>query len=61
MGIIGLGKVGGRVALRARAFEMEVVVYDPYISESGPPISVPAWSRLMSWLLQRMSSLCIPL
>lgn len=33
MGIIGLGKVGGRVALRARAFEMEVVVYDPYISE----------------------------
>jgi len=33
LGIIGLGKVGGRVALRARAFEMEVVVYDPYISE----------------------------
>jgi len=33
MGIIGLGKVGGRVALRARAFEMDVVVYDPYISE----------------------------
>jgi D-3-phosphoglycerate dehydrogenase len=33
MGIIGLGKVGGRVALRARAFEMEVLVFDPYISE----------------------------
>jgi D-3-phosphoglycerate dehydrogenase len=33
MGIIGLGKVGGRVALRSRAFEMDVVVYDPYISE----------------------------
>lgn len=33
MGIIGLGKVGGRVASRSRAFEMEVVVYDPYISE----------------------------
>ena len=33
MGIIGLGKVGGRVALRARAFEMDVIVYDPYISE----------------------------
>jgi len=33
LGIIGLGKVGGRVALRARSFEMEVVVYDPYISE----------------------------
>ena len=33
LGLIGLGKVGGRVALRARAFEMEVLVYDPYISE----------------------------
>ncbi len=33
MGIIGLGKVGGRVALRSRAFEMDVLVYDPYISE----------------------------
>ena len=33
MGIIGLGKVGGRVASRSRAFEMDVVVYDPYISE----------------------------
>ena len=33
LGIIGLGKVGGRVARRARAFEMDVLVYDPYISE----------------------------
>jgi len=33
LGVIGLGKVGGRVALRARAFEMEVLSYDPYISE----------------------------
>ncbi|HDR46403.1 MAG TPA: phosphoglycerate dehydrogenase, partial [Geoalkalibacter subterraneus] len=33
LGIIGLGKVGGRVALRAKAFEMEVMTYDPYISE----------------------------
>ncbi|MBN2645142.1 MAG: phosphoglycerate dehydrogenase [Desulfuromonadaceae bacterium] len=33
MGIIGLGKVGGRVALRAKAFEMNVIAYDPYISE----------------------------
>lgn len=33
MGIIGLGKVGGRVAMRSRAFEMDVIVYDPYISE----------------------------
>lgn len=33
LGIIGLGKVGGRVALRARAFEAEVIAYDPYIAE----------------------------
>ncbi len=33
IGIIGLGKVGGRVARRCRAFEAEVITYDPYISE----------------------------
>ena len=33
IGVIGLGKVGGRVALRCRAFEAEVITYDPYISE----------------------------
>lgn len=33
IGIIGLGKVGGRVALRCRAFEANVITYDPYISE----------------------------
>jgi D-3-phosphoglycerate dehydrogenase len=33
LGVIGLGKVGGRVARRAKAFEMEVIVCDPYISE----------------------------
>ncbi|MDY0191382.1 MAG: phosphoglycerate dehydrogenase [Desulfuromonas sp.] len=32
LGVIGLGKVGGRVALRAKAFEMEVIACDPYIS-----------------------------
>ena len=33
IGVIGLGKVGGRVALRCRAFEAEVITCDPYISE----------------------------
>src|SRR6266508_732310 len=32
-GVLGLGKVGSRVATRLRAFEMEDVVYDPYIPE----------------------------
>lgn len=33
VGVIGLGKVGGRVALRCKAFEAEVIACDPYISE----------------------------
>ncbi len=33
IGVIGLGKVGGRVALRCKAFESEVIACDPYISE----------------------------
>src|SRR5499433_1966200 len=33
-GILGLGKVGFRVATRLRAFDMSVLVYDPYIPES---------------------------
>lgn len=34
IGIIGMGNIGTRVALRARAFEMDFMVYDPYIPES---------------------------
>jgi len=33
IGVIGLGKVGGRVARRSKAFEAEVITCDPYISE----------------------------
>ncbi len=32
VGIVGLGRVGSVVAQRLRAFEMEVVAYDPYIT-----------------------------
>lgn len=34
IGIIGLGRIGYEVAKRARAFEMNVIAYDPYISEA---------------------------
>ena len=32
VGVIGLGKVGGRVATRLKAFECEVLACDPYIA-----------------------------
>ena len=31
LGVIGFGNIGHRVALRAKAFEMDVITYDPYI------------------------------
>jgi D-3-phosphoglycerate dehydrogenase len=34
IGIVGMGNIGMRVALRARVFEMSLMVYDPYIPES---------------------------
>lgn len=33
LGLIGAGRIGGEVAVRAKAFGMDVVVYDPYLSE----------------------------
>src|SRR5881409_1976881 len=34
VGVVGLGKVGSRVAARLRGFETDVLVYDPYVPES---------------------------
>jgi phosphoglycerate dehydrogenase-like enzyme len=34
IGIVGMGSIGTRVALRARAFEMSLLVCDPYIPRS---------------------------
>ena len=34
LGIVGMGNIGARVALRARAFDMALLVHDPYIPES---------------------------
>jgi D-3-phosphoglycerate dehydrogenase len=34
LGVIGMGNIGARLALRSRAFEMDLLVYDPYIPES---------------------------
>lgn len=34
LAVIGLGRIGGNVAKRCRAFDMKVVAYDPYIKAS---------------------------
>ena len=34
LGVIGFGNIGSRVAMRAKAFEMDIVAYDPYIPSS---------------------------
>lgn len=33
LGIIGLGRIGTEVAKRAKAFEMKILAYDPFVSE----------------------------
>ena len=35
LGIIGLGRIGSRVAARCQAFGMAVIAYDPYIAEEA--------------------------
>jgi D-3-phosphoglycerate dehydrogenase / 2-oxoglutarate reductase len=35
LGIIGLGRIGTRVTIRARGFGMKVIAYDPYIADSA--------------------------
>src|SRR3954469_343740 len=34
LGIIGLGRIGTRITIRARAFGMRVIAYDPYVAPS---------------------------
>jgi D-3-phosphoglycerate dehydrogenase len=34
LGLLGLGRIGMEVAKRARAFEMSVAAYDPYLSDA---------------------------
>lgn len=35
LGLIGLGRIGGEVAVRADAFDMRVIAFDPFISEAA--------------------------
>lgn len=46
IGIVGMGNIGTRVAVRARAFEMDFVVCDPYIPESHVTALGGKWGGL---------------
>ena len=51
LGIIGLGRVGSEVATRARAFQMNILAFDPYVSnERARSLGVEAvpLNRLLS-------------
>lgn len=43
LGIVGLGRIGRAVREKLRAFDLDVLGYDPYVSESA----VPAETRLV--------------
>jgi D-3-phosphoglycerate dehydrogenase len=47
LGIVGIGRIGGEVAVRAQSFAMSLVGYDPYVAES----------RFQSLRVHRCSSL----
>jgi D-3-phosphoglycerate dehydrogenase len=52
LGIVGMGNIGTRVALRARAFEMTLLVYDPYIPESHVTALGGKWVALNELLAE---------
>jgi D-3-phosphoglycerate dehydrogenase / 2-oxoglutarate reductase len=52
LGIVGMGNIGTRVALRARAFEMDFLVYDPYIPQSHVTALGGKWSSLSEVLAE---------
>jgi D-3-phosphoglycerate dehydrogenase len=52
LGIIGMGNIGARVALRALAFEMSFIVHDPYIPESHVTALGGRWLSLDELLVE---------
>lgn len=61
MGIVGLGRIGTLVAQRCQAFGMQVVAYDPYISEEkGKKLGIELVSDLED-LLQKADFITVHL
>lgn len=50
LGLLGLGRIGGLVAVRSQAFGMQVVFYDPFVEQDQAPAGVKkvSWETLLS-------------
>lgn len=53
LGVVGYGRIGRAVARRALAFEMNVVVYDPFVSPSGASAEPVAFAPSLTELLKQ--------
>lgn len=59
LGIIGLGRVGSKVARFAQAFDMSVQAYDPYVSETNNSVKLIGLTELL--ISSDVISLHVPL
>ena len=47
LGIVGWGRVGSRVGMRMKAFDMEVIATDPYKDQSEVPVSLVSLDEIL--------------
>src|SRR6185503_18446297 len=59
LGIVGLGRIGGEIALRAQAFGMNVIAYDPYIQRERFELLRAEHAETLEELLPRVDILTV--